>query len=299
MQELRIASGVHALSFSADGRFLAVSGAGGPVQVTDLADGTATPLSWLGVWTGVAFAPRGDLLAIWGEAAEVSTWSGAQRSVTPLPDLAGVRMLGAVAFHPSGDRVAHVAPAFDTPTLDLIDFADAYRAPRRVRWNVGPARANGMAWSPDGEWIAIRGEIFEPHSCWPWGWLVPAASDLVRTERLSLRQRAYALAFRPDSAALAFATFAGVFVYSVPGDEELHRLAGHRGLVTGVAYTPDGRLLSCGTDSFVRTWDGHSGRPLDAHDWEVGPLTALTVAPDGMRAAVGSKDGRIFIWDID
>jgi WD40 repeat protein len=152
---------------------------------------------------------------------------------------------------------------------------------------------NRLAWSPDGEWLGTSGSRADTHRI-----LSAGSGAFFGTLQLPSRI-AYNLAFRPDSAALAFATAAGVHVVAVPSGAPLHSLTEHHGLVSGVAYTPDGRLLSCGNDSRVLTWDGISGRLLEAHDWQVGPLTTLTVAPDGMRAAVGSKSGRIFVWDLD
>jgi WD40 repeat protein len=72
---------------------------------------------------------------------------------------------------------------------------------------------------------------------------------------------------------------------------------GHTRVVMGLVYLSDGRLLSCSTDGSVKTWD--SGKCVDTRDWGIGPLHALAVAKDGMRAACGSEDGTIFVWDLD
>jgi WD40 repeat protein len=68
----------------------------------------------------------------------------------------------------------------------------------------------------------------------------------------------------------------------------------------GVAFTPDGRhLLTVRSDATVRVWNTGSWTEQVAYNWEIGPLVSLAVAPDGQRAAAGSKKGRIIIWDLD
>jgi WD40 repeat protein len=81
-----------------------------------------------------------------------------------------------------------------------------------------------------------------------------------------------------------------------------------------LAYTPDGRtLLAGGAAGTVRAWsvpdlappaDGDpaadtAGVPGTALQWDVGPVTALAVAPDGLTAAVGGATGRVVVWDVE
>jgi WD40 repeat protein len=298
MQELAILSAVHALSFAPDGRYLAVSGVAAPcVQIHDLIDGSVIDLpGHTGVYAHVSFAPRGSLLAVQG--ATLFEWDGESRSarlLNPDPGFAGTFDAAGFAgtFDATGERLVFSARgAGNQPPLYLIDTPDLDRQRELTR---GPflLRVNRLAWSPDGEWLGTSGTRADAHR------ILSAQSGAFFGPIQLPPQIAYNLAFRPDSEALAFATAVGVHVFAVPSGTPLHTLTEHHGLVSGVAYTPDGRLLSCGNDSRVLTWDGISGRLLEAHDWQVGPLTTLTIAPDGMRAAVGSKSGRIFVWDLD
>jgi len=109
----------------------------------------------------------------------------------------------------------------------------------------------------------------------------------------------YAVCFSPDGATVAVGTTKSLQRFDVATGDELPALKGHTRMVTGLAYLPDGRLLSCSTDGTARTWDHDSAKCLTSHDWQLGELTAVAVAADGMRAAAGSDNGEILIWDLD
>ena len=75
-------------------------------------------------------------------------------------------------------------------------------------------------------------------------------------------------------------------------------LSGHLDAVRGVAFSPDGRVLStCSDDGSIRLWDVESGtllETLQGHDDEV---RAIAMSPNGHRLVSGSKDGSIRLWD--
>ena len=64
--------------------------------------------------------------------------------------------------------------------------------------------------------------------------------------------------------------------------------------------TPDGkRLIAVNNDAVVRVYDTATWAEATGYEWQIGQLTAVAVAPDGLRAACGSDRGRVVVWDLE
>ncbi|GHF65202.1 hypothetical protein GCM10010218_53340 [Streptomyces mashuensis] len=76
------------------------------------------------------------------------------------------------------------------------------------------------------------------------------------------------------------------------------RLAGHRGPVFAVAWSPSaGRLLSAGADGTVREWDAARRRAARTPVRGGRPVRALATAREGPWAAWGDDSGVVTVWD--
>jgi WD40 repeat protein len=75
-------------------------------------------------------------------------------------------------------------------------------------------------------------------------------------------------------------------------------IAAHRGAVTGLAYSNDGRtLVTTGEDATLKVWDSTRHSLVRTIELDDGRATSLAL--DGGRALTGHANGRIVLWDLE
>jgi WD40 repeat protein len=80
---------------------------------------------------------------------------------------------------------------------------------------------------------------------------------------------------------------------------ELHTFLGHKGAVTAVAYSPDGKfLLSGGNDRTLKLWEVASGKEVRTFTGHRGAVTSVAFSPDGHLAISGSSDSTVRLWEV-
>jgi WD40 repeat protein len=279
---------IRGLSFSADETKLASAGGSGKnVSVWDLATQKRVYLGgFTDKVTHLAFAPRGDLLVACDRDAQVRFWRP-DPAVTGKPMAETLEKGTVFAFTPTGE---HVLVAFQR---NLIIRGVAGSVDNRHQGRLPEGKiAYGLACSPDGNWAALIDQQAGFSAI-----LVNLADTSVPVQTFRLSSKPNALTFSPDSKYAVLGVNNGIEFWNVADGTHQDTLKGHGRVVLGLGYLPDGRLVSCSTDGSVKTWE--AGKCRDTRDWAIGPLHALTVAGDGMRAAVGSENGTIFVWDVD
>jgi WD40 repeat protein len=110
---------------------------------------------------------------------------------------------------------------------------------------------------------------------------------------------AAAAAVSPDLARAALAVPDGARLFDLT-EGTSRPLTGHRGSVTALAFSPDGRQLATGAaDRTARLYSAHdpaaAPREFGPHS---GSVTVLAFSPDGQRLATGSWDRRVRIWPL-
>ena len=85
-----------------------------------------------------------------------------------------------------------------------------------------------------------------------------------------------------------------VQVWDATTGEEALTLKGHSGVVTSVAFSPDGRrIASVGIDNAVKVWDATTGKETLTFKGAGG----LAFSPDGRRIAAADA-GTVQVWDV-
>lgn len=167
---------------------------------------------------------------------------------------------------------------------------------------IGRGQAHDVAWSSDGQWLAVGSSIglwlyevpsllANPTTATPLGW---PTSAIVRD-----------VAFSPTQPLVAAALANGeAFVWDWQTDEPRFFNA-HQLSTRALAFSPDGQMLATvGVDNAVR-------QEGDARLWDVESLTlavdmrdpsnvyhtnTLAFSPDGQWLATGNDDGDIRLW---
>lgn len=261
--------GTSALAYSRDGALIASGGADGTVRTWDANSGAPrqTIRAHADAVSGVAFSPDGRLLASSSWDRSVKVWETATgRLVHTLTghDLAVTR----VAFSPDGTRLA--SSSWDE-TIRLWGAENGAEV-SRLRWpSAGPGRVDpldSVAFHPAGRYLAAA----------------------------------------PDR----YGGDGDVKVFDLTTGSVVHSLSGHIYGIFQVVFSPDGRrLASCSCDGGLKLWDTATGQELFSfHNFTglppgaEGPidsrrdaLHSVAVSPDGLRVAVGCRNGHLLLLD--
>jgi WD40 repeat protein len=209
--------------------------------------------------------------------------------------------LYSVAFSPNSKLVA--AGAHD----DQIRIWDVRTGRLRRTLPSYGARVLALAFSPNGEMLAAANyhQVVEL-------WRIRSGRLL---HRIEVGHRAMDVVFSPDGRTIAVAPegrrisqgdfSANALTYDVKTGNLKHVMAekvetDSEDIPNAVAYSPDGKLLACGSQYALRLWNARTGKlvkTLGFHRIMSHEVSSLAFSPDGRTLAAGSYDKTIRLWD--
>jgi WD40 repeat protein len=313
------------VSWSSDGRTLAVGGVGGRVTLLDAATGRVNTdfVAHEGGLFRCRFSPVAPLLATSGQDGHAKLWDGA--TAQPVKELAaGVTWVEEIAWSPKGTWLAVAGGKklrLWNPTTGIVHESTEHRSTIGALafrgdgsavaaacyggvelWDVEAGRhletlpwktsLISVAWSPDGRWVVAGTQELAVQI-----WELPyrPGEELAMSGYVA---KVRELAWHGSSRYLATGGGAELMVWDCagkgPAGTTPRILSGHLAKVTALDYQRTGHLLaSGGQDSLVLLWNaGKSSEPLRQFK-PPAPVTTLRWSPDGSRVAVGCKDGSV------
>jgi hypothetical protein len=164
-----------------------------------------------------------------------------------------------------------------------------------------PQRTLGMAFSPDGSWLAVAGGspgVSGEVRLIPWG---DGPNKAAGPRVLATHDDVFfAAAFRPDGTQLAAGGADGlVRVFEVATGAEKLKINSHADWVTAVCFSPDGnRIATASRDKTAKVFDAQTGSLLATFSEHAAPVRAIAFQPDG-KLVVSAGGNRICIWNAD
>ena len=251
------------------------------------------PFSTLGGVNGVAFSPRGGLLASADENGNVQLLDPATGQLIRVLHSSRTGILTGitrVAFSPDGKLLAS---AGEDGYVRLWNLATG-QSIRALHAASAPNSVNQVAFSPDGKLLASADEDGNVR-LWD-----PAVGRALRTLHASTYS-VNGVSFSPDGKLLASADADGNVRLWNPATGRVFRIL-HSRQATGVAFSPDGKLLaSAGGDyGTVQLWNPVTGKSLRIFHVSSGDngVTAVAFSPNGkFLAASDGDDGTVRLWE--
>jgi WD40 repeat protein len=237
----------------------------------------------------IEFSPDGKMLALPNSSSDLLSGSGSGTlwDTTTGQQIRSFQGMTPLAFLPDGQTLALIV---DWTSITLLDVGTGKEL-RNIKLG---DRFDSIVLSPDGKSLATgNSEGFVQL------WDVMTGREL---RQLATDLFVDCLAFAPDGKSLAAGARLGdgsVHVWDVASGQELRRFLGHGDEVSGVAFSPDGKVLaSASSDGTVKLRDVMTGNQLRTLTHDLVLDGSVAFAPDGKSLAAAASDDSVRVWDV-
>jgi WD40 repeat protein len=278
--------GVHSLSFTPDGKYLAVGDFNGETRILQVEDWQQIRLLSKHLWQTVASAVSPDsqkivtsdldgIIKLWDINTGECLWS--QKSHKD--------WIWALSFHPNGEMIASGS---DDATIKLWSLqGDCLEIIKgHASWVLS------VAFSPDGKILASSS-----HDRTIKIWDVCTKSCL--NTFIGSEGGIWTVAFSPDGKTLASCSTEKVIrLWDVQTGECVKKLHGHQKEIKVLAFSPDGKtIVSASFDKTVKFWDVATGACRATGLGHPSAIRTIAYSPNNKLVATGDHDQMLKIWN--
>jgi WD40 repeat protein len=236
----------------------------------------------------VVFHPHAPRLATGSTDGTIKIWDTRTWSWMHTFRVTDIRKVWSVAFSPDGKLLAVCGqPSYYPTLLDATTGEELRRLGRHTD------SARNVAFSADGKRVA-SGALDE-------FLLVSEVTTGEVLQRFPVGNfSVHDLSFSPEAAGryLASAGWDGrVRIWDTTSTKGSPQVLDHRGDVTAVAFSRDGRLLASSGSRMIRIWDTATRKQVQMVLDTSGEVAGLAFSPDGRWVAWGGSDSTVKVWD--
>jgi WD40 repeat protein len=281
--------GIHAVTFTPDGKLLATGDSYGDVRIYQVTDIKQLLIcsghtDWL--WS-VAFSPDGNILASSSKDQTIKLWdvSTGQCLKTLQGHTGGV---WSIAFCPQGNDL--IASGSEDQTVKLWNFNTG----QCLKTLQGHADCvYSVFFSPNGETL-VSGSDDQTIKLWD----VSTGSCI-----LTLRghtSRVWSVAFNSNNHMIASGSSdQTVRLWDISTGQCLKTLQGYSSGIWALTFSCDGRMLVSGSGNHtVKFWDTDSGECFKTLPGHSNRVTTVALNSKDLLLATGSEDQTVKLWDL-